>query len=330
MAMESKVDFLRSAETALAEIVTASDMKKVMRTLADVLEGYDMRAIDVWSEEEDDCLQCYLSALSVECRSQKTIDRYAYIIGRMMEFVKVPTRKITVYHLRSYMAAEKDRGISDQTLKGYREIFTAYFNWLQRENLIERNPTANLGTVKCEKKEMKTYTKIELEKLNTTTVREEDGTRNRAIINFLDSTGCRVSEMTQLNREDVKLDALECVVHGKGKKERVVYLSEVAGMLIRQYLDERKDDDPALFIGRRGARLKPGGVRAMLNRIAGAAGIEHVHPHKFRRTLATELSRHGMPIQEVAAILGHEKIDTTMKYVVLNKDDIKSSYRRFA
>lgn len=330
MAMESKVELLRNVEAALADKVTVSDMNQIMRILTDVLEGYDVRTITEWTEESDDCLTCYLSALSVECRSQKTIDRYKYIISRMMDFVKVPTRKVTVYHLRAYLAAEKARGISDQTLEGYREIFSAYFNWLQRETLIERNPTANLGTVKCEKKEKKTYTAIELEKLNTEVVKFELGVRDRAIINFLASTGCRISEMTGLNRDAVNLDALECIVHGKGNKERTVYLTDVAGMLIRQYLSERKDDHPALFIGKNKKRLNPGGVRVMLNKVAEAAGVEHVHPHKFRRTLATELSRHGMPIQEVAKILGHERIDTTMKYVVLNKDDIKTSYRRFA
>ena len=120
------------------------------------------------------------------------------------------------------------------------------------------------------------------------------------------------------------------VVHGKGNKERVVYLSEVAGMLLREYLESRKDACPALFVNRCGERINPGGVRFVLNTIAKAAGVAHVHPHKFRRTLATELCRHGMPIQEVGKLLGHDKIDTTMQYVVLSNDGIKSSYKRYA
>ena len=119
------------------------------------------------------------------------------------------------------------------------------------------------------------------------------------------------------------------MVHGKGNKERTVYLDEVAGMLLAEYLNGRIDDVPALFINKQHDRLNPGGVRAMLNKLAEKAGVDHVHPHKFRRTLATGLARHGMPIQEVAKVLGHEKLDTTMKYVVLNKDDVKASYRRY-
>jgi site-specific recombinase XerD len=326
MAMDSKQDFLRNAESALGEIVTASDMNRILKALSDVLEGYEMRTIKEWTEERDDCLKCYLDALSVECRSQKTIDRYRYVIGRMMAFAKVPTRKITVYHLRSFISAEKERGIADRTLEGYREIFSAYFNWLQRESLIEKNPSANLGAIKCAKKEKKIYSAIDFENLN----RNCKCVRDRAIINFLFSTGCRISEMIGLNRNDVDLDKLECIVHGKGDKERTVYLSDVAGMLLGEYLSGRKDDCPALFINRFRERLRPNGVRYMLSCLAKETGIEHVHPHKFRRTLATDLARHGMPIQEVAKILGHDKIDTTMQYVVLNKDDIKSSYRRYA
>lgn len=327
MAMEAKIDFIREVEKTLADKVTVADMAKIVTAITETLDGFDMRCVGKWNDEKnDDFLECYLSALSVENRSQKTIDRYKYIIGRMMDFINVPTRHITVYHLRSYLASEKERGIADQTLEGYRAIYTAYFNWLQRENLIERNPTANLGTIKCAKKEKETYSDIDMEKLN----RSCCSIRDRAILNFLASTGCRISEMTGLNRDSVNLEALECVVHGKGNKERTVYLSEVAGMLIYQYLSERKDLNPALFVGKRIERLNPGGVRAMLNKLAYKAGVDHVHPHKFRRTLATNLSRHGMSVQEIAKIMGHEKLDTTMGYVDMNKDDIKSSYRRYA
>ena len=129
---------------------------------------------------------------------------------------------------------------------------------------------------------------------------------------------------------DIDLAALEVTVLGKGNKERTVYLDQVTGMLIKEYLDQRTDDHPALFIGKGTDRLQPGGVRYMLCHLAENASVNHVHPHKFRRTLATNLIRHGMPIQEVAAILGHDKLDTTMQYVVLDKSDVKNSYRKYA
>ena len=325
MSMESKQDFLRSVELALSDAVTVSDMDRIMRIMADVLENYEMQST-AGQVEHDDCLECYLAALSVECKSQKTIDRYRYVISRLMAYVKVPTRKVTIYHLRGYLASEKQRGISDRTLEGCRQIFSAYFNWLQRESLIDRNPAVNLGTVKYAKLEKKAYSAIDMDTLYS----HCESVRDRAILSFLASTGCRISEVTGLNRDAVDLTKLECIVRGKGNKERTVYLSQVAGMHLQKYLQERTDDSEALFVNRNGARFLPGGIRLMLKRLAERAGVENVHPHRFRRTLATELCRHGMPIQEVARILGHDKIDTTLKYVVLNKDDIKTAYRRYA
>ena len=323
--IDAKISFVEQLKEELKDQLTMEQISRMMSAAYRILDRFEMSEIPDEETETDDMLNSYVSALKVECRSQKTIDRYVYIIGKLMDFAKVPTRRVSVHHLRNFLTQEKERGICENTLEGYREIFSAYFNWLQRESLIDKNPCVNLGVIKVPKKEKKTYTDAELERLNWFC----GNIRNRAILHFLRSTGCRISEVTELNRDAVNLEALECVVHGKGNKERTVYLDEVAGMLLQQYLNERKDDVPALFVNRFGDRLKPGGVRVMLNELAEKAQVEHVHPHKFRRTLATDLTRHEMPIQEVAKILGHEKLDTTMKYVVLNKDDIKASYRRF-
>ena len=324
--IDAKVSFMNQLKEQMADKLTMEQISGLMAATFRLLDHFEMIEMAAEDNEADNMLESYVAALRVECRSQKTIDRYVYVIGKLMNFAKVPTRRISVYHLRNYLAQEKERGICENTLEGYREIFSAYFNWLQRESLIDRNPCTNLGVIKVPKKEKKTYSDAELERLNWYC----GNIRNRAILHFLRSTGCRISEVTELDRDAVALDALECVVHGKGNKERKVYLDEVAGMLLQQYLNERKDDSPALFVNRYGNRMKPGGVREMLKELAKKAGVEHVHPHKFRRTLATNLTRHGMPIQEVANILGHEKLDTTMKYVVLDDQNTKAQYRRFA
>lgn len=326
MAYEAKKTLLNEMERALADQVTAAQLPGILSSLAEALDGYQLTVADRTDPEADDLMDAYLSALRVEGKSPKTIERYAYIIGRMCRAVKVPTRMITVYHLRRYLADEKARGISDRTLEGARQVFSAYFNWLQREGLIQQNPTANLGAVRYAKKIKDVYSEVDLERLKFLA----KCPRDRAIVAFLSATGCRISEVTQLNREDVDLNALECTVLGKGNKERTVYLSPVAGMLLREYLATRTDDHPALFVGKRRERLTPHGVRSMLTVLQNRSGVVHVHPHKFRRTLATNLIRHGMPIQEVAAILGHDKLDTTMQYVVLDKSDIKNAYRKHA
>lgn len=326
MAIDAKVSFIDQMEKELGGFVTVEQMERIRRSVVELLDKFAMTELREQDLEDDDLLECYLDAMKVQNRSPQTIARYEYIIRKVMEAVRVPTRRINVYHLRTYLSREQARGIKDSTLEGTRQVISAYFNWLQREALIEKNPVANLGAIKCEKKKKKRYSDVDLVKLHISC----ENPRDRAIIEFLSSTGCRVSEMTGLNREDVDLDRLECVVHGKGNKERMVFMSDVAGAAIREYLEGRKDDCEALFAGRTGERLQAGGVRFMLNELAKKAGVEHVHPHRFRRTRATELTRRGMPIQVVAKLLGHEKIDTTMKYLDIDNESVRSELRRFA
>lgn len=326
MAIEEKAVFLKDLEQRLLTKITAADLEKVLAEVSDQLAGYDVIRTRTEYGDTDDFLEAYVEAITIQGRSEKTAKRYQYLIRKMMEYVNVPIRHVTVYHLRQYMMKEKERGISDGTLEGMRQVFNAYFNWLQREKLIDSNPMANFGTIKCQKKIKDTYTEVDIEKMKFSC----GNIRDRAIVSFLMSTGCRISEALQLNRSDVDLDKLECTVLGKGNKERTVFLDAVTGMLLRDYLDQRMDESPALFIGKRKDRLTSQGVRAMLTKLAKASTVDHVHPHKFRRTLATNLIKHGMPIQEVASILGHEKLDTTMKYVVLDKTNVKYSYNKYA
>ena len=325
MAFEAKATLMNEIERELGSVILAGDMPKVMGILADTLAGYDVDVLQL-QDGADDLLDAYLAALTVEGRSGKTVERYGYIIRRMMAAVKTPTRSITVYHLRKYLADEKARGISDRTLESTRQVFSAYFNWLQRERLIDINPTANLGAIKFPKKQKDLYSDADIERMKFGC----KSIRDRAIVSFLKATGCRISEMCGLNRDDIDFVDLECTVLGKGNKERTVYLDQVAGMVLQNYLAQRTDDHPALFIGKGTERMTPHGIRKMLTQLGETAHVQHVHPHKFRRTMATNLIRHGMPIQEVAAILGHDKLDTSMEYVVLDKKDVKNSYRKYA
>lgn len=326
MAIDAKQSFLSQIEHKCADMLTVAEMPRIMGVISDLLQGFRMEELkDAETAKDDDLLDAFMASLRVQGRSEKTIARYQYIIGRFMAYAGCPTRSVNVYHIRNWITAEKERGIQDSTLEGNRQVLSSYFGWLFRESLIEKNPVVNVGVIKVPKKTKKIYTEADIERLG----QQCQTIRDRAIVHFLKATGCRISEMTGLDRDMVDLEAKECVVYGKGGKERTVYMDDVAVMLLSEYLKSRKDFDPALFIGKRG-RLTPGGVRVMLNKLGAAAHVEHVHPHKFRRTKATEMARRGMPIQDVATILGHEKLDTTMKYVVLNKEDTKYSYRRYA
>lgn len=325
MSIEAKINLLNSIKTKMSDVITVSEMEKITEILYEEMNHYDVQALERCTYNEDDFLKTYIDSLTIEGRSPKTIKRYKYIISKFMRDVNTNTSEINVFTIRSYLGKEKERGISDRTIEGIRQIFSGYFGWLHREGLIKSNPVANIGSIKYLKKVMEIYSDADYELMKAACT----NVRNKAIITFLMSTGCRISEVTQLNINNVNLTSLECKVSGKGKKERIVYLDQVSAMFLKQYLDERKDNEEALFLDLyHDNRINPGGIRSMLKTIEKRSGVLHVHPHKFRRTLATNLIRRGMPIEKVAVILGHDKIDTTMKYVVLDKFEIKQAYNR--
>lgn len=326
MSIASRQVLLKDAEKAFGSVLTVEQMQKIMPMLGEALAGFEVEQVTDADDSGGDLLCAFIEAKEIEGRSKKTLERYQYIIRQFLKAAGTVTQKVTVYHIRSFLMAEKRRSLSDRTLEGYRCVFSSFFGWLQKEGLIPANPCANLGAIKCAKVVREPYSATDIERL-----KEACGSlRDRAIITFLLSSGCRISEVCGLNRNDIDMASAECTVLGKGNKERVVYLDSVALMLLRRYLASRKDAHNALFVGLRGERLQPGGVRAMLKQLEAKTGVPNVHPHRFRRTLATNLIARGMPIQEVAAILGHDKLDTTMKYVYLEKSNIKNSFAKYA
>lgn len=326
MAMETKMAFLREIETDLSTVVLAGEMNGVLSALADRLQLYEMSDAPGAVHDTDDMLQTFLDARTVQGYSPKTLYLYQRQITRLRNYLNIPTRSITVHHLRKYLAAEKSRGLSDNTLSNIRDVIHSYFGWLWRERLIDYDPSANLDTVKVPKREKPILSEAEIERLKLAST----CLRDRAIICFLKSSACRIGEMVGLNRNDIDLAKLQCTVIGKGNKQRTVYISDVAAMLITEYLATRTDDNPALFVSKRNCRYSIGGVQTMLRKLGQQTGIGKVHPHLFRRTQLTELSGRGMAIEQVKAIAGHEKIDTTMDYVMMNQANLENAYRRYS
>ena len=327
MSIAAKQLMLRDVEKNLGVFLTVEEVRYTMQVLTECLSIFDVEQIEekCTDAESGEYLTAFLDAKRVEGRAESTIDQYDYIINRMYEAIGVPIKKISVFHLRSYFAAESARGISNCTLNGVRSVIVGYFNWLQKEGLLTHNPTINLNPIKDTKKVLLPYTAVDIEKLKEACKTN----RNKAIISILLSTGCRIGEICRLNRTDINFATKEIIVLGKGKKERTVFIDDVTSMLLQRYLSERNDCYEALFIGKGSKRLTQSGIRKMLHAVANIANVENTHPHRFRRTLATNLNHHGMPIQEVAALLGHEKLDTTMKYVYINKSNIKNSYNKY-
>ena len=325
MAIEDKTQFMESIKVKMSDVLTVSNMNNLMTIMCEELNNYDLSSIMSYESQDDDLLETFLNALNAEGRSKKTIKRYSYVIKRMLQKICVPTYRINVSNIRKYINDEKNRGISDRTLENERQIFNRYFGWLYRESLIRINPMSNIGGIKYRKKVKDVFSDIDLELIKKAC----NTTRNLAIVTFLMATGCRIGEVVALNKDSVDFQNLTVRVLGKGDKERITYIDEVSAMFLKKYLDERKDSDECLFISRTNQRISIRAIQKMLVSVEKRANVTHVHPHKFRRTLATTLYRRGMPIEKIKEILGHENINTTMQYIVLDQSDIEHDYRKF-
>lgn len=326
MSIADKQVFLKDFERTAGSILTVTKLEEVMKLLVEQLDSYDVTMESDDSNGDIDLLEVFLEAKQIEGKSVKTIQRYREVLSLAFRKINVPIRKITVYHLRNYLKGMKDKGNMDSSINGIRDILHSYFGWLKRENLIEIDPCANLSSVKCPKKVRLPYSAVEIERIKEACRNDRD----RAIVHFLLATGCRIGEVCELDRDSVDFHSMEIIVHGKGNKERTVYMDSITSMMLKRYLDSRTDSHKALFVSRTHERLTPHGFRYALRILEKRSGVENVHPHRFRRTLATNLIDRGMPIQEVAAILGHDKIDTTLKYVYINKANVKNAYHKCA
>lgn len=325
MSIQAKQSLIKDITRDIDVYLPKVESDRVINTINDNLVNYDVEEVTgAYNSATDDLLIAFLEAKEIEGRSPKTINRYRYMLEKSLNAIGVQISKITVFHLRSYLMEEKRRGLSDPSLEGLRSILSSFFGWLFKEGLIQINPMANIGTIKCTKEVKEPFTTLELELIKQAC----QTNRERAIVAFLRATGCRIGEVCRLNRTDVDLKNMECKVLGKGDKERIVYIDSVTAMELERYFSERTDDDPCLFYGLRG-RMKEGGIRAMLKEIEKRCGVANIHPHRFRRTLATSLINRGMPIQEVAYLLGHDKLDTTMKYVYIEGRNVKNAYNKF-
>lgn len=331
MSQEIKESFLTDLERKLSDKITATALASVLSSAADVLEHYEFsRMLRINEAYSMDLFDTWITAMKVQNRSKKTIEQYQYVVGKLLKDLNTPIRNITVHHIRAWLGKEHDRGVSDCTLENCRQVFSSMFGWLWREGLIEKNPTNNLGAIKVQKKVREPYTDVEIATLKESCAMSRHPLRDIAIISFLLSTGCRVGEIIGIKRTDVDFQNKEVVVLGKGNKERTVFFDDVTALYLRRYLDDRADTQSPLFLSATMKQLTTGGVQDMLRRRGTSVHMQDVHPHKFRRTLATTLIAHGMPIQEVASILGHDKLDTTMKYIKLDKATVKNDYRKYA
>lgn len=279
-------------------------------------------------ETNEGLLSKFLAAKRVEGCSVKTLNYYQSVLLKLFSMVPVSVLHMKTEHIRSYLPAYADRTkCSKSNLDNIRRILSSFFTWLEEESYILKNPVRRIHKIKVDKTVKETYSDESMERMRD----ECHCLRDLAIIDLLASSGMRVGELVRLNREDIDFDNRECIVFGKGSKERPVYFDARTKIHLKNYLDSRTDDNPALFVSllKPYNRLQISGVEIRLRSLGRELGIPKVHPHKFRRTLATRAIDKGMPIEQVQRLLGHTQIDTTMQYAMINQKNVKVSHQKY-
>ncbi|MBS6195496.1 MAG: tyrosine-type recombinase/integrase [Clostridiales bacterium] len=269
----------------------------------------------------------FIATKRLEGKSERTLRKYQPELEQLVEFLDKKLYEVETYDLRLYLALYKEnRGVSNRTLDNIRKTISSFFGWLNDEGHIGRNPARALKQIKYPHINRKPFTPVDREKLKNAC----EFLRDLALTEFLYASGLRVSEVASLNRDSINFITREATVIGKGAKERKFYLSEVCAEYLQQYLKSRTDNNPALFASVKSPynRLGKEGIEVAVKRLGQKAGVENVHPHRFRRTLATDLVRKNVPIQDVAEILGHADLRTTQVYVCLDQESVKYHYNR--
>ena len=279
-------------------------------------------------KENAELLDVFISAKKIEGCSDKTIHYYKSSIEKLMAAVSKKVQEITTNDIRCYLAEQQENHhLSKVTIDNLRRIFSSFFSWLEDEDYIVKSPVRRIHKVRTD-----TLVKEVLSDESMEILRDScQELRDIAMIDLLASTGMRVGELVKMNREDIDFHERQCVVFGKGNKEREVYFNARTKIHLKKYLDERTDDNPALFVSlaKPHTRLTISGVEVRLRNLGKRASLSKVHPHKFRRTLATMAIDKGMPIEQVQKLLGHVKIDTTLHYAMVNQANVKMAHRKY-
>ena len=303
--------------------------EKLQEVLQHTLVGYEVPTVENATENlEQDLVELFLSAKRIEGCSEKTLKYYNATIQAMLTRVGKGVRHIVTDDVRSYLTEYQEKNQSSKvTIDNIRRILSSFFSWLEDEDYILKSPVRRIHKVKTGTNIKETYTDEALELMRDSCTE----LRDLAIIDMLVSTGMRVGEMVLLNRTDINFNERECVVFGKGDKERIVYFDARTKIHLQNYLNSRRDENPALFVSlqKPHKRLQISGIEVRLREYGKRLGLSKVHPHKFRRTLATMAIDKGMPIEQLQQLLGHRRIDTTLQYAMVKPSNVKIAHRKY-
>lgn len=312
------------------ETLDVDDMDRATNGIIKILSGYDVdkRCTDLalLDDGNDKLIKQYAACLSIDGKSKKTIYQYRRTCKLLSNAIGKPFTEMGPYDIRYFLATEKERGISNRSLENTRSYISAFFQWMTNEEIIQKNPVARITSIKYPEENRKPFSDLEVDALRGACITEKE----RAIVEVLLSTGVRVSELTSMMVKDIDYQTLAVhVVHGKGSKERYTYITPVALKHLKKYISSRTEEGGHLFYNAKHDPLEPGGIRYILNELGKRAGVENVHPHRFRRTFATGLANRGMKVQDIQILLGHSRIETTMTYIHQDAQKVQAEYNRY-
>ena len=309
----------------MAEYLSISQMKKLQEVL---LKNMKEQEDSISEATNYDYLEMFIAAKKIEGCSDRTVAYYKVTVEHLLKCIDTPIRKITTDEIRSYLAKYQEKsGCSKTTVDNIRRNISSFFSWLEEEDYILKSPMKRIHKIKTVQPVKEIISDELIERLRDACLCKRD----LAMVDLLYSTGIRVGELVRLNVDDISFEERECVVFGKGDKERKVYFDAKAKLHLQDYLKERNDDNPALFVTLDAPhqRLKISGVEIRIRRLGRSVNAEKIHPHKFQRTMATRAIDKGMPIEQVQKILGHSQIDTTMQYAMVNQSNVKNAHRKY-
>lgn len=309
----------------MSEFLSVSQMKKLQEVMLSTFAEKELEKKQISNEEY---LEMFLDAKTIEGCSERTIQYYRVTIKKMFESVTDIVRKITTEDMRTYLSEyQKLNNCSKVTVDNVRRNISSFFSWLEEENHILKSPMKRIHKIKTNQQVKEIINDEDIEKLRDKCTCKRD----LAMVDLLYSTGIRVGELVNLNIPDINFEDRECVVFGKGGKERKVYFDAKAKLHLQAYINSRTDDSSALFVTLDAPynRLKISGVEIRMRQLGRSINLTKIHPHKFRRTMATRAIDKGMPIEQVQKILGHSQIDTTMQYAMVNQSNVKSSHKKY-
>ena len=325
--MKEKV--IKEIEQKMASILNNEQKEKLKEVLLYTFYNIEVTSIkDELVEDTTDYAKMFIAAKRIEGCSERTLNYYETTIKTMLEKLSKKVNSIETEDLRNYLSEyQAKNNCSKVTIDNVRRILSSFFAWLEDEDYIMKSPVRRIHKVKATQTVKETYTDEELEEMRDACIE----IRDLAMVDFLASTGVRVGELVNLDRVDIDMQERSCVVLGKGGKEREVYFDARTKIHLQNYLNSRTDNNPALFVSllRPYDRLKISGVEIRLRELGKRINIKKIHPHKFRRTMATKAIDKGMPIEQVQVLLGHRKIDTTLQYAMVNQNNVRNSHKRF-